>query len=226
MTPDLAKLRAHLMDPESVVSRETVLALVDEVERLQRVSEHSNWLVCDALKQFATDCSTPAFVLARNAVAEVERLNARVAQMANDLAEADAWPAKYRAQLKAENQRLEAENKKLSDLLWRAEREPAPCRHCGTLLSWHFLGDGTNYVEAATGKPHQCLSTDELVANGLREIARLKHNGQDLLAENERLREALRPFAEVADRYSHYPADAQWVSMMFGDCRLAREVLG
>ena len=48
-----------------------------------------------------------------------------------------------------------------------------------------------------------------------------------LVDEVERLREALRPFAQVADsRYPSYPSDYWWVSVMFGDCRRAREALG
>ena len=169
---------------------------------------------------------------------EVERLQAESAAKSEEIAEADAWPeAKARTRLMQENQGLQTENKELSDLLWRAEREPAPCRHCGTLLSWHFLGEGTNYVEAATGKPHQCLSTDELVENGLRENARLEQHLYAVTAENERLREALRPFAEYADKVKGGHRDDAHACFYFldlnpqpkitlRDCRRAREALG
>lgn len=58
-------------------------------------------------------------------VADVERLEAEVAALREDVAEADAWPeAKYRAQVKAANERLRAEldhlraeNQRLRDVI-------------------------------------------------------------------------------------------------------------
>lgn len=70
---------------------------------------HSDALIADALKQFKTDCSTPTFQLARNAVEQLTKGESERDAARRELADAKATIENYRSSMLSEQQHDEIE---------------------------------------------------------------------------------------------------------------------
>lgn len=111
----------------------------------------------------------------------------------------------------------------MADLIERL----APCPFCGGEASQPIHDDefDTYFIKCGTCEariPND--DRDELLADWNSREGGLV---ADLLAENERLREALRPFSDCCDQIGDDESDAEWAKfrLLISDFRRARQAL-